>query len=139
VIPHRVNPLAAQMLSEQVCRSFAMLAIAYDDGVVTVITSDPDDAAAREMAESVTGRPVRLVAAKAEDVEAAIDETFVLAPLAVPLPERIGGRLVASGLASHEQVVEALAEQRRRGGRLGDVLKARGIVSEEQIVAALAS
>ena len=80
MIHESVNPLAAQLLSEQVCRAFGMLAVAYEDGVVTVVTSDPDDAAARDMAESVTGRRVRFVGASGDDVAQAIDEIFAAAP-----------------------------------------------------------
>lgn len=171
-----VNPLAARLLSEQVCRSFGMLAVSYRDGVVIVASSDPYDTVAREIAESVTGRDVRFAVAPPEEVQRAIEEAFSPLPAsfagtgfpgaapapetaagvpvdaaggvaepfdttaAVPvlLPGRIGDLLVERGLASEDQVADALEEQRRTGSRLGEVLVAKGVLDEHQLVAILA-
>jgi type II secretory ATPase GspE/PulE/Tfp pilus assembly ATPase PilB-like protein len=52
---------------------------------------------------------------------------------------RLGEILVEAGLATNEQISEALSEQRsRRGKRLGEVLVEAGIVSEEVIARTLA-
>jgi len=160
-----VNPLAARMLSEQICRHFTMLPIGYAGGIVTVATSTPADEVARDVAHSLTGREVRFVVASEEDLVRAIDETFVEWPSGVAppgvasattegwgtagqpgalrvtdpeFPSRLGDLLVARGIASDEEVARALAEQARTGSRLGEVLVHSGIISEPELVAILA-
>jgi hypothetical protein len=51
--------------------------------------------------------------------------------------ERLGSYLVASGLATLDDIVRALDRQKREGGRLGDNLVALGIVREETLEAML--
>jgi type IV pilus assembly protein PilB len=51
---------------------------------------------------------------------------------------RMGDILVECGLITHEQLDEALDDQRHRGGLLGEVLVRSLLVSEEQIADALA-
>ena len=167
-----VNPLAARLLSEKVCRHFGMLSVSYLDGVVTVASSDPNDALAREVAQSITGRDARFVVSTPDDVERAIDDVFAelpssfagtgfpgaapaeappeppepaapvqpAGPAALPtlLPGRIGDLLVSRGLATEEQIADALVEQRRTGSKLGEVLVSSGVLDEHQLVSALA-
>lgn len=52
---------------------------------------------------------------------------------------RLGEILVELGLASTQQVDDALAAQREHGGRLGDVLLESGALSSRQLLRALAS
>jgi type IV pilus assembly protein PilB len=49
-----------------------------------------------------------------------------------------GEFLVSKGLLSHRELVEALSEQRERGGRLGEVLTRLRLLKEEDITGALA-
>jgi cellulose synthase/poly-beta-1,6-N-acetylglucosamine synthase-like glycosyltransferase len=167
-----VNPLAARLLSEKVCRHFGMVSVSYLDGVVTVASSDPNDALAREVAQSITGRPVRFVVATPQDVGRAVDDVFAELPAsfagtgfpgaapteeepavaaaeptptpsaagAIPtlLPGRIGDLLVARGLATEDQIADALVEQRRTGSKLGEVLVSSGVLDDHQLVSALA-
>lgn len=71
-----INPLAAHLLSERICRHFTILPLTYTDGVVTVATATPADEGARDVARHLTGRDVRLVVAPEEEILRAIEETF---------------------------------------------------------------
>ena len=143
---HQINPLAARLLSEQICRYHRMLPVSYANGVVTIATPDPFDQVAREVATALTGRSVRFVVTPDEDIEAALNETFrampheqATEPVTDPTAHaRIGDLLVARGLATDEQVRAALDEQARTGSRLGDILVHEGIVDEAELVAVLA-
>ena len=50
----------------------------------------------------------------------------------------LGELLVSKGLLSHEELVEALNEQREQGGRLGEVLLQLKMLNEEDVTHALA-
>jgi hypothetical protein len=50
----------------------------------------------------------------------------------------LGSLLVAQSVVSAEEIEQALAEQRRSGGRLGEILIARGYTSRAAIIDALA-
>ena len=141
-----INPLAAQLLTEQLCRHFHLLPIAYRDGVVTVAFCDPFDELASELATALTAAEVQAVLAEPADIDAAITRTF--GPLWAPhfdnlgpppsQAPRIGDLLVADGAASDEQIAAALDEQRRTGSRLGEVLLHAGVITETELIAALA-
>jgi len=59
----------------------------------------------------------------------------------VTLPQQkrkmLGEVLIAEGLLTPEQLEQALANQKRHGGRIGGILKGLGFVSEEGIIRAL--
>ena len=161
-----VNPLAARLLSDRVCRQFGIVSVSYENGVVTVAGSDPYDRTARDVAASITGRDVRFVVAPPEDIDRAAYDTFqsfpeglstlgttatvsaavdqatdeerAAPPPPVPVPGRVGAMLVARGLITEEQLAEALAEQERSGSRLGDVLVSGGVVEERELIGVLA-
>ncbi len=151
-----INPLAARLLSEEICRHFTMLPVAYTGGVVAIATSTPADEVAQDVAMNLTGRDVRFVVAPEEEILQAIDETFgdraaTQAPMAPDVPAaahqthvtdpasgRLGDLLVARGLATDEQIAYGLGKQARNGSRLGDILATEGIVSAHDIVAILA-
>ncbi len=140
-----INPLAARLLTEELCRHFHMLPIAYRDGVVTVAFCDPFDKLAIELATALTASEVRPVLVASADAEAAIARTF--GPLWAPQFEnmgpppsespRLGDLLVANGVTSDEQIEAALAEQRRTGSRLGDVLLHANVIRESDLIEAL--
>ena len=141
-----INPLAARLLSEQICRYHRML-VSYAAGVVTIATPEPFDQVAREVATALTGRSVRFVVTPEEDVDRALDQVFApfgfegsdAARVTEPsYPTRIGDLLVARGIATDEQIAEALDEQERTGSRVGDILVHSGIISEPELVAILA-
>jgi len=150
----RINPLAARLLSEQLCRQFQMLPISYANGVVTIASPEPPQELAQDTAKSLTGRAVKFVVAPVEQVMRAVDQTFAPWPeefegirepwetggrVTDPTsPTRIGDLVVARGLATDEQIADALREQQRTGSRLGDVLVHSGVVSEPELVAILA-
>ncbi|MCW2966309.1 MAG: Beta-monoglucosyldiacylglycerol synthase [Solirubrobacteraceae bacterium] len=155
-----INPLAARLLDERIARHFHMLPISYANGVVTIAAPEPPQDVAQDTAKSLTGRAVQFVISPAEQIQRAIDETFASWPPemggVVPseweqmpggarervtepsLPTRVGDLLVARGLATDEQIAEALLEQERTGSRLGDVLVHSGVVTEPELVAILA-
>jgi cellulose synthase/poly-beta-1,6-N-acetylglucosamine synthase-like glycosyltransferase len=144
-----INALAARLLSEEACRHFQMLPVSYSNGVVTIASPEPPQDLAADTARSLTGRAVKFVVAPADQIRQAIDATFSgwdgldLGPETYRVtepgyPTRIGDLLVARGLATDEQVAEALAEQQRTGSRLGDVLVHSGVVTEPELVAILA-
>ena len=151
-----VNPLAARLLSEQVCRHFTMLPVSYANGLVTVACAHPPDAVARDIAASLTGREVYFVIAPEPEVQWAIEDTFAAWPSSDPAhpadatfagpapvthpgyPTRIGDLLVARGYATDEDVAYALTEQDRTGSRVGDILVSHGVISEGDLVAVLA-
>src|SRR3954454_5573370 len=143
---HEINPLAARLLSEQICRYHRMLPVSYANGVVTIATPEPFDQVAREVATALTGRSVRFVVTADEDIDVAIDRIFEAMPGEAPggrvtepnYPTRVGDLLVARGLATDEEVREALEEQERTGSRVGDILVHAGIVREAELVAILA-
>jgi cellulose synthase/poly-beta-1,6-N-acetylglucosamine synthase-like glycosyltransferase len=148
-----INPLAARLLSEQVCRHFTMLPISYADGVVTVAIAAPPDNVARDIAGSLTGRDVSFAIAPEAELAWAIEDTFAAwpngaggdetfsgpAPVTHPAyPTRVGDLLVARGYATDEDIAYGLSEQDRTGSRLGDILVSHGVISEEALVAVLA-
>lgn len=158
-----INPLAARLLSEQICRHFTVLPVSYAGGVVTIATASPADDVARDVAVSLTGRDVAFVVAPEDELLTAIDETFAdwpegsapdpraLDPEGEPVgdaewmpvtnpgaPTRLGDLLVARGVATDEQIAEALEEQERTGSRLGDILVCNEVISEDELVAILA-
>lgn len=148
---HRpINPLAARLLTEEICRLHRMLPVSYAGGVVTVATPDPFDQVAREVATALTGRAVRFVVTPETDVDRALDDVFQEIPgfgagsangngaVTEPASFRLGDLLVARGIATDEQVADALEEQERTGSRLGDILVASGIIAEPELVAILA-
>src|ERR1700712_1742413 len=71
-----INPLAARLLSEQICRYHRMLPVSYAAGVVTSANPEPLDQVAREVATALPGRSVRFVVTPEEDVDRALDQVF---------------------------------------------------------------
>ncbi|MBU2103350.1 MAG: ATPase, T2SS/T4P/T4SS family [Candidatus Omnitrophota bacterium] len=55
----------------------------------------------------------------------------------MPKYKRLGDILVSEGILTEEQLNDAIALQKKEGGKLGEVLVKLGYVSEEQIVIAL--
>jgi glycosyltransferase XagB len=140
-----INPLAARLLTEELCRHFRMLPIAYRDGVVAVAFCDPFDKLASELATALTASTLQPVLAEPTDVERAITRIFGplrtpnfddLGPAPIESP-RVGDLLVANGAATDEQVEEALREQERTGSLLGEVLLHSGAIREADLVDAL--
>ena len=139
-----INPLAAQLLNEEFARTFLMLPVSYANAVVTIACADPPQEIARSTAMTLTGRSVHFVISPADQIERAISDFFkpgegpALGVTSPGVTGRVGDLLVSRGLATDEQIAEALAEQERTGSRLGDVLVHSGVVSEPELVAVLA-
>jgi glycosyltransferase XagB len=141
-----VNPLAARLVTDEICEHFQMLPISVRDGVVAVALCDPVDKLAIEVVSALTTNEVQPVIATPADVKQAIARS--LCPLRVPRFEdlgpapsgtpRVGELLVGSGAASDQQVEAALREQQVTGSRLGEVLLHAGAIRESDLVAALA-
>ncbi|WP_205696578.1 glycosyltransferase family 2 protein [Conexibacter sp. SYSU D00693] len=148
-----VNPLAARLLGPEVCRQYLMLPVAYVDGVVTVATAAPADDLSREVAASLTGRPVRFVVAAEDELLAAIDRLFGAAPTdagaaaAVPSASHptLPPRRAAAAESAEEEAAFEDEQPDDRGPvtdpsfptRLGDLLVARGVATDEDVAAAL--
>ncbi len=143
----RVNELAAQLLSEHICRQFAILPVAFADGVLTIATAGPVQPVVRDIAAAITGRDVRFVLAPREHIARAIDRVFddtgdddprLEAPIVdEPLVEEDDGELA---IAPPDQVEER--ELAELGvdvpWRLGRILVARGLATSEDVESALA-
>ena len=72
----QIDPTAAAMVSEALCRRYGILPIALDrSGALVVATSDPSNVLALDDVRSASGRQVRPVVATRADVLAAIDRT----------------------------------------------------------------
>ena len=159
-----VNPLAARLLSDRVCRQFGILGVGYEGGVVTVAGTDPFDATARQVASSITGSDVRFVVAAPEEIATVTEQVFASlppslgaegaaptgeepptyeeyvagsAPVPTLVPGRLGAMLVTRGLVNEDQIAEALEEQERTGSKLGDILVSTGTVDEHDLIGVL--
>jgi cellulose synthase/poly-beta-1,6-N-acetylglucosamine synthase-like glycosyltransferase len=156
-----VNPIAAQMLPEGVCRHFRMLPISYDGQTLILAMSDMDDPMAQNVAVALTTDPLEVVLAPAAQIEAAIDRVFgglghvngappppepAIPPVPKAGPEagsvvaagRIGEILVGRGLISENDLTDALEIQERTGSRIGEILYYESRVREGDLAAALA-
>jgi cellulose synthase/poly-beta-1,6-N-acetylglucosamine synthase-like glycosyltransferase len=149
----QTNPLAARLLSEQVCRHFTMLPISYADGIVTIAIADPPDNVAHDIAHSLTGREIVFAIAPRDEILWAIDDSFGgwggeegrdetfagPGPVTHPAyPTRLGDLLVARGYATDDDIAFGLDEQARTGSRLGDILVSFGVISQDHLVSVLA-
>lgn len=65
------------------------------------------------------------------------DSAILPTPPADKFRRQLGNLLVETGVITHQQLIEALAEQRRGGERLGRVLVRLGFVTEREITSAL--
>ena len=123
-----VNPLAAQLLPESVCRHFRMVAVSYAGGELTLAVSDPSDSLAQSVAHSLTNDALRIVAAAPEEIDRAIDRAFG----AAPPPEELDVEPRA-GYENGGETSSILIP-----GRLGEILVSRGLITEDQVTQALA-
>jgi cellulose synthase/poly-beta-1,6-N-acetylglucosamine synthase-like glycosyltransferase len=146
-----VNPIAAQMLPEGVCRHFRMLPISFDGQTLLLAMADFDDPMARDVAVALTTDPLEVVLAPAEQIDAAIDRVFgglshapglnghgALDDAGVVAPGRIGEILVRRGLITEHDLSYALEVQSRTGSRIGEILYYEALVREGDLAAALA-
>ncbi len=160
-----VNPLAAQMLPENVCRHFRMTPISYDGQTLVLAMADPSDAMAQNVALALTTDPLEVVLAPAHQIDAAIDRVYgglghasSLGPNGgivdpdharvagqgdlpggtVVAPGRIGEILVSRGLITEDDLAEALELQETTGSRVGEILYYEGLIRENDLAAALA-
>jgi cellulose synthase/poly-beta-1,6-N-acetylglucosamine synthase-like glycosyltransferase len=159
----QVNPLAARLLSEQACRNFCVVPVAYSDGVVTIATADPLDSLAQNVCGALLGRSIGWVVAAPEEIMETIGECFLAAPDGAGEPQResapqdmptrsvddlvrlgihehlrIGEMLLLRSIVTPELVEEACAEHRRTGSRVGEILVHNGAVAERDLIGALA-
>jgi CBS domain-containing protein len=71
---HRIDPVAAALLPDQLARRYRALPIGERDGKLLVAMSDPANLYALDDIRAVTSREVQPVVATASDVEDAIDK-----------------------------------------------------------------
>lgn len=156
-----VNPIAAQILSEQVCRHFRMLPVSYDGRTLVMAMADPSDAMAQNVAFALTSDPLEVVLAPAHQIDSAIDRIFggldhasrleeqPFAPAPEPgnggqppapvvAPGRIGEILVGRGLITEDDLAETLELQEQTGSRIGEILYYAGKIREQALAEALA-
>jgi cellulose synthase/poly-beta-1,6-N-acetylglucosamine synthase-like glycosyltransferase len=139
-----VDPGAARLLGEQLCRRFGILPLTVGRDWVRVATAELPEAAVTALVEAATGRRPRFVLAPAERIAHATGRAFASTgrTTAADLPTgrtgRLGELLVANGAIDVESLHEALAHQRRTGDRLGGILVSRGLISEDRLAHALA-
>jgi len=150
-----VNPVAAQMLPEQVCRHFRVVPVSYDGGALVLAMADPSDAMAQNVAFALTSDELEVVVAPPAQIDGAIDRVYGGLPHASGLspeevamggappgrlaaPVRIGEILVDRELITEEQLFEALEIQKVSGSRIGEILYYEGLIDEGDLAAALA-
>ena len=157
-----VNPIAAQMLPETVCRHFRMMPVSYDGQTLVLAMADPSDAMAQNVAFALTSDPLEVVLAPAHQIDAAIDRVYGglghaaglggmvdperarvagqgdLPGGTVVAPGRLGEILVGRGLITEEDLAEALEIQEETGSRIGEILYYEGKIREGDLAAALA-
>lgn len=149
-----VNPVAAQMLPEEVCRHFRMVAVSYDGSALVLAMADPSDAMAQNVAFALTSDELEVVLAPPAQIEAAIDRVYGGLPHASGLspeeiamgmpapgrvaPVRIGEILVDRELITEDQLAQALEIQKVSGSRIGEILYYEGLIDEGDLAAALA-
>jgi glycosyltransferase XagB len=137
-----VNPLAAQLLPEPVCRHFTLLPVSVAGGEVVLAAANPWDALGLEVARTLSPQPLRVVVAPPDQVERAIDRVYAglaeMPEAVAPGRGRLGELLLARGQLSTEQLDWALEVQERTGSRLGEILVHEELVPEADVAAALA-
>jgi hypothetical protein len=74
--PDPLDPLAAELLPEPVCRHFSMLPISLTAGEVVLAVANPLDSLGLEVARALLSRPIRVVVAAPDQLERAIDRVF---------------------------------------------------------------
>jgi cellulose synthase/poly-beta-1,6-N-acetylglucosamine synthase-like glycosyltransferase len=141
-----VNELAAQLLSERICRQFGILPVALGGGVLTVAAPGLVQPAVRDITAAITGREIRFVLAPGEQIARAItrvfgdrgdDELEIPEPVVdgPPAPDPAPG----VSIAAPEEVDPA--ELAELGvdvpWRLGRILVSRGLATSEDLAAAL--
>jgi cellulose synthase/poly-beta-1,6-N-acetylglucosamine synthase-like glycosyltransferase len=134
-----VDPDAAVLLSETVCRHFTMLLIAVSADAATLAISSPTDDLAVHAATALTGLEIQPVIVPRGELERAINAIFSSAPAPSAAPP-VNGNGHVSGEANGHSASEAAAEavrSTRAELELGAILVAHGAVSEQQITAAL--
>ena len=72
-----LDPLAAKLLPEPVCRYFVMLPISLTAGEVVLAVANPLDPLGLEVARALVSQPIRVVVAAPDQLERAIDRVFV--------------------------------------------------------------
>src|SRR5207247_7767118 len=72
-----LDPLAAKLLPEPVCRYFVMLPISLTAGEVVLAVANPSDALGLEVARALCSQPIQVVVAAPDQLERAIDRVFV--------------------------------------------------------------
>jgi glycosyltransferase XagB len=143
--PHAVNQLAAQLLSEHICRQFSILPVAFTGGVLTVATAGLVQPVIRDITAAITGREVRFVLAPREQIARATDRVFGAGSPRAPEGPGLEDPLTtyAQEGATPATVGELEADELAELGvdvpwRLGRILVARGLATAEQVEAALA-
>lgn len=131
------------LIPEGICRTFRVMPYALHEGRVLVAAADASDAITEHVVSERIERPVLLVRHTANEIVAAIDDTY---PPVEAEVESSGARrsrmqmaqmLTRSGLVTNEELQRAMVEYSRTGDPLGDILVAHGSVSEDVLVAAL--
>jgi cellulose synthase/poly-beta-1,6-N-acetylglucosamine synthase-like glycosyltransferase len=143
----RVDPVPAQLLTEETCRALRLIPVAATDDTITVATATPFDSLSLETVRALTGRLPRVVVTAPGLLEEALERAFgrrgeragvVDEALAGRRRELLGELLVEAGLISPIELDAALRTQARVGGRLGDVLVHASTASETEVAGELA-
>lgn len=137
------DPELRLLLPEGICRTFRVMPYAVADGTLLVAAADAADPITEHVVAERMDRPIMLVRHTANEILAAIDETYPPIEAEVETPEARRARmqmaqmLSRTGLVSDEQLQRAMLEYSRTGDPLGDILVAHEAISEDVLVAAL--
>jgi hypothetical protein len=138
-----IDPDLSHLLPEGICRTFRVMPYAAVDGTVLVAAADADDPITEHVVAERVDRPVTLIRHTANEILAAIDETYPPIDAQVETPEARRARmqmaqmLSRTGLVTDEHLQRAMLEYSRTGDPLGDILVAHEAISEDVLVAAL--
>ncbi|MCL8024597.1 glycosyltransferase [Nocardioides bruguierae] len=134
---------AATLLPEGICRTFRVMPYASQDGEVLVAAADADDEITLQVVSERIDAPVVLVRHTANEIVAAIDETYPPVEDELETVEerrtrvQMAQMLTRSGLITNEQLQDAMLQHARSGDALGEILVANSAISEDILVAAL--
>lgn len=132
--PYATPPELLQRVPEKLARMHRMFPLGYDGNTILLATHLTATLERRPEFESMLGQPVAFRMAAAPDIEFALARAYAMVRVAAaPAGERLGERLIKSGLITPEQLREALRRQKRENRPLGEILVDMKVVTADKV------